>query len=126
MQIHPTTSVPAPAGTLTSSSAEQAALDWLRGELKPRLSGKRVLLYTFNNSGYFGVMEDEDFVTRYQFRDGEIVVAPLNAPFEGKVVHEDVGALGSAIKTLAASGQIVQVQAPRQYEGNVVLYGLPH
>ena len=126
MQIHPTTSVPAPAGTLTSSTAEQAAVDWLRGELKPRLSGKRVLLYTYNNAGYFGVMEDADFVTRYQFQDGKVVVAPLNAPFEDKAVRDGVGAIGSAIKALATNGQIVQIQAPRQYEGAAVLYGLPH
>jgi hypothetical protein len=110
----------------TSEKAQKVVLDWLAGDLKRQLSGRRVLVFTYNDAGYLGLFEDADFVTRYQFSGARITPAPLNKPREHPSIREGVAALGKAITALAAKNRIVQIQAPEQYAGAAVLYALPN
>ena len=102
---------------------ESAILGWLRGEVLPELSGKRVMLFTYGDSGYFGIKESPEFVTRYQLESGVVQLAPLNKPCKSGD-EQSVREIGLAIKALAVEGRLVQLPTPQAYEGAAVLYAL--
>jgi|GEM_PF-5580328 hypothetical protein len=111
----------------TSFAAQEAAIKWLNGDLRVNEAGKRVLVLTYDDSGYLGAIEDTDpdFVVRFCFQDRRLVPAKLDR-IEPSDVREGVRAIGQVISALVKNGQVVQVEAPRQYSGAAVLYGLPH
>lgn len=113
-------------GQRTSDSGG-AVLAWLKGKLSPEISGKRVMLTSYNSTGYFGIVEEKlpTFITRYQFEKGKLVAAPLNKPFEDEEVVAEVQSVGRAVAELLALGKIIQIETPREYLGAAVIYGLP-
>ena len=117
-----------PAPVETSAVAQQAALKWLNRDLRVNQSGKRVLVLSYNDTGYFGAIEDADpdFVERFYFQGRRLIQAKLDRIREPADIRAGVHTIGQAIKALIESRQVVQVEAPRQYSGAAVLYGLPH
>ena len=107
------------------AGAAQDALDWLTGNLLPRLKGRRVLVATYNDAAWFGIAESPEFITRYQIEHDKIRRAPLNASLQAKEIEDGIQRLGAAIKELAARRDVVQLPTPLAYQGAAVLYGLP-
>jgi len=110
-----------------ASSVVDDALAWLEGRLGPAQEegGARVLLATYGNVAYFGIL-DRNFVTRYERQGTQLIVSPLNCPLPAPETRAWTHAADGAIRSLLSAGRIASIRPPAQYEGAAVLYALAH
>jgi hypothetical protein len=90
-------------------------LSWLNGR-PGEAKGERVLVLTFNNRAYLGILGKDGFICRYHVENGKRVQSSLDnkgSRNEEQFAHDCASAIGDLVRV----GAISTMLAPRGYEG---------
>lgn len=126
-RVHSQTRASRPRGNAPlPEGGEDIVLAWLAGKLSPELGNQRVAVLSYGENGWLGHESEGsgEFFDTYSPITGELRQVPLKLSELGKSWHEAASKIGQAIVSLKRRGRIIPINAPDQYDGVAVFYGL--
>ena len=103
------------------------AMEWLRNELAEHVSRDRILIQTFG-AGFLCHWESStsSFAVKYIFDEhGALALYGMGSAESSLAYGRQTAALSKAIDLLYERDEIRRIDAPREYDSGVCLYGLP-